>query len=222
MFGGKLKTTGGIFVKICGITNEPDALAAIEAGADALGFNLVPKSQRYINLDAAAAWIGKLPKSVWRTAVVADPDWEDACRIGQLPFIDALQLHGNESAEFCRRLRVAGIAFAKALPVSHSKSLGAMPDFFTDTVILDSASSAGFGGSGKVFPWKFAWQFAQKHREMNVILAGGLTAENVAEAVNVVRPRGVDVTSGVEKKLGQKDHNLVKAFIEAARKAARK
>ena len=222
MFGGKLKATGGIFVKICGITNEPDALAAIEAGADALGFNLVPQSKRYIDLDAAAGWVVKLPKDIWRTAVVADPNWEDACRIGQLPFIDALQLHGNESIEFCRRLRVAGIPFAKALPVSHSKSLGAIPDFFTDTVILDSASPEGFGGSGKVFPWKFAWQFAQKHREMNVILAGGLTAENVVEAVSVVRPRGVDVTSGVEKKAGQKDHHLVKAFIEAARKAALK
>lgn len=222
MFGGKLKATGGIFVKICGITNEPDALAAIEAGADALGFNLVPQSKRRIDLDAAAGWIGKLPKNIWRTAIVADPNWEDACRIGQLPFIDALQLHGNESIEFCRRLRVARIPFAKALPVSHSKSLGAIPDFFTDTIILDSASPEGFGGSGKVFPWKFAWQFAQKHRGMNVILAGGLTAENVAEAVSVVRPRGVDVTSGVEKKAGQKDHRLVKEFIEAARKAALK
>src|SRR5881227_2718106 len=124
MFNGKLKSTGGILVKICGITNERDALAAIEAGADALGFNVVPRSQRWIDLDAAAAWIGKLPKSVWKVAVTADPNWEDACRIGQLPFVDALQLHGNESAEFCRRLRDAEIAFAKALPVSHSQSLG--------------------------------------------------------------------------------------------------
>ncbi len=222
MFGGKLKPTGGIFVKVCGITNEPDALAAVEAGADALGFNIVPTSKRCIDLDAAAKWICKLPKTVWRTAIVADPDWEDACRIGQLPFIDALQLHGNESTEFCRRLRGAGIPFAKALPVGESQSLGAIPDFFTDTIILDSASPAGFGGSGKVFPWKFAWQFGQKHRELKVILAGGLNPENVAEAVSVVRPRGVDVTSGVEKKPGKKDHARVKAFIEAARKAARK
>ncbi|HLW35228.1 MAG TPA: phosphoribosylanthranilate isomerase [Chthoniobacterales bacterium] len=221
MFGGKLKPTGGIFVKICGITNQSDAVGAIEAGADALGFNVVPRSKRCIDLDAAASWIAKLPKNVWKVAVTADPDWEDACRIGQLNFIDALQLHGNESVEFCRRLRGAGIPFAKALPVGQSQSLGAIPDFYTDTIILDSASSAGFGGSGKAFPWKFAWQFAQKHRELNVILAGGLNAENVGEAVKAVRPRGVDVTTGVEEKAGQKDQRLVKAFVEAARAAAR-
>lgn len=221
MFGGKLKPTGGIFVKICGITNESDALAAIEAGADALGFNIVPDSKRCIDLDTAAGWIGKLPDNVWKVAVTADPNWEDACRIGQLPFLDALQLHGNESPEFCRRLRGAGIAFAKALPVSQSQSLGAIPDFSTDTVILDSASPAGFGGSGKAFPWKFAWQFGQKHRELKMILAGGLSPDNVGEAVRAVRPRGVDVTTGVEEKPGHKDQRLVKAFIEAARAAAR-
>lgn len=221
MFNGKLKPTGGILVKICGITNEPDALAAIEAGADALGFNVVARSKRCIDLDAAAAWIRKLPKNVWKVAVTADPNWEDACRIGQLPFIDALQLHGNESAEFCRRLRDAGIAFAKALPVSHSQSLGPIPDFSTDTIILDSACSAGFGGSGKTFPWKFAWQFTQKHRKLNLILAGGLNPSNVAEAVTIVHPRGVDVTTGVEEKAGRKDPDLVKAFIDAARRAAR-
>ncbi len=217
MFSGKLKPTSGIFVKICGITNEKDAVAAIEAGADGLGFNLVPRSKRCIDLDAAGDWISKLPNTVWRVAVMADPNWEDACRIGQLSFIDAMQLHGNESPEFCRRLRDAGISFAKAVPVGHSRSLGAVPDFSTDTLILDSASPAGFGGSGQVFPWKFAWQFVQKHRELSVILAGGLNANNVAQAVQVVHPRGVDVTSGVEKSPGKKDHRLVKAFIEATR-----
>src|SRR5437868_5372230 len=93
-----------IWVKICGITNEPDANAAVEAGADALGFILVRRSKRYIDIEAAAGWIGKLPKNICKVAVMADPNWEDACRIGQLPFLDALQLHGSESAEFCRRL----------------------------------------------------------------------------------------------------------------------
>ena len=221
MFNGKLTVTDRVLVKICGITNESDALAAIEAGADALGFNVVPGSKRWIDLDPAAGWIAKLPKHIWKVAVTADPNWEDACRIGQLPYVDGLQLHGNESTEFCLRLRDAGIAFAKALPVTNSQSLGAVPDFFTDTIILDSGSPAGFGGSGKVFPWKFAWQFAQKHRKLNLILAGGLNPENVAEAITAVRPRGVDVTTGVEKSPGHKDQGLVKAFIEAARAAGR-
>jgi len=218
MFGGKSGSRDRVRVKICGITNEPDALAAIEAGADALGFNLVRQSKRYIDIETAAGWIDKLPREILKVAVLADPNWEDACRMSQLPFIDALQLHGNESPEFCRRLAEAGIRFAKAVPVSHSQSLGAVPDFFTDTVLLDSASAAGFGGSGKAFPWKFAWQFVQKHRKLNVILAGGLNPNNVADAVKIVRPRGVDVTSGVEASPGRKDHGLVKAFVQAARR----
>jgi phosphoribosylanthranilate isomerase len=219
MFGGQLRSNAHIFVKICGITNEPDAVAAIEAGADALGFNIVPRSKRCINLDAASVWIDKLPANVWKVAVTADPNWEDACRIGQFSFIDALQLHGQESPEFCRRLRDAGIAFAKAVPVTASKSLADLPDYFTDTMILDSSAHGTFGGTGKTFPWKFASEFVRNHPKTNVILAGGLNTENVAEAIAVVRPRGVDVTTGVEKAAGQKDYRLVKSFIRAARRA---
>src|SRR6266852_4816117 len=108
MFSKKLTPESGVFVKICGITNSADALAAIDAGADALGFNLVPQSKRYIDIEKAAAWIDNLPKEICKVAVIADPNWEDACRIGQLRFIDALQLHGNESPEFCRRIADAG------------------------------------------------------------------------------------------------------------------
>jgi phosphoribosylanthranilate isomerase len=221
MFGGKLKSSDRLFVKICGITNESDAVAAIEAGADALGFNIVPRSKRCIDLDAEAAWIGKLPKDIWKVAVTSDLNWKDACRIGQLPFVNALQLHGNESPEFCRRLRDVGIAFAKAVPVAASKSLADLPDYFTDTMILDSSARGTFGGTGKTFPWKFGPEFVRNHPKTNVILAGGLNAENVAEAIAVVRPRGVDVTTGVEKAAGQKDHRLVKSFIRAARRAAK-
>ena len=217
MFGSKLKSGGRIFVKICGITNELDALAAIEAGADALGFNLVPQSKRYIDIEKAASWIDKLPRDIYKVAVMADPNWEDACRIGQLPFLDALQLHGGESPEFCRRLADAEIPFAKAVPVTASKSLADLPNYFTDTMILDSSARGTFGGTGKPFPWKFAPEFVRHHPRITVILAGGLNPENVAEAVNVVRPRGVDVTTGVEESPGRKDHSLIRAFVQAAR-----
>jgi phosphoribosylanthranilate isomerase len=221
MFGGRIKTSGRIFVKICGVTNESDALAAIEAGADAVGFNIVPRSKRYIEIDAAADWIGKLPKNILKVAVTADPNWEDACRIGQLPFIDALQLHGNESPEFCRRLADTGIPFAKAVPVTASKSLADLPDYFTDTMILDSSAGGTFGGTGKTFPWKFVPEFVRHHPKINVILAGGLNPQNVAEAVSVVGPRGVDVTSGVEASPGKKDSAAMRALIQAARRDAR-
>jgi phosphoribosylanthranilate isomerase len=220
MFGGKSRSGDQILVKICGITNEPDALAAIDAGADALGFNLVPQSKRYIDIDRAAYWIDKLPGDICRVAVMADPNWEDACRIGQLPFLDALQLHGSESPEFCRRLADAGIPFAKAVPVTASKSLADLPNYFTDTMILDSGAGGAFGGTGKPFPWKFAPEFVRNHPRINVILAGGLNPKNVAEAVSVVRPRGVDVTTGVEASPGQKNASLIRAFIQAARHLA--
>lgn len=220
MFAGNLKSGGRLFVKICGITNEADALAAIESGADAIGFNLVPQSKRCVDLDAVAGWVAKLPKETWKVAVTADPNWEDACRVGQLPFIDALQLHGDEPPEFCRRLRNAGIAFAKAVPVTGSKSLAGLPDYFTDTMILDSKTAKGFGGTGKTFPWKFAPEFVRHRPKINVILAGGLNPENVTEAVRLVRPRGVDVTTGVESEPGRKNPDLIREFIAAARRAA--
>ena len=220
MFGGKFNALGRIFVKVCGITNEDDARLAIEAGADALGFNLVPHSKRYISIDRAASWIGKLPREICKVAVMADPNWEDACRISQLPFLDALQLHGVEQPEFCRRLADARIPFAKAVPVTASKSLADLPNYFTDTMILDSSTGGAFGGTGKPFPWKFAPEFVRHHPKITVILAGGLNPENVAEAVRVVRPRGVDVTTGVEISPGRKDARRVKAFVQAVRQTS--
>jgi phosphoribosylanthranilate isomerase len=218
MFGVKPLSGSRICVKICGITNAPDANAAVEAGADALGFNLVRRSKRYIDIEAAAEWIDKLPKDICKVAVIMDPIWDDAVRISQLPFIDALQLHGNESPELCGRLAEAGIRFAKALPVANLKSLVNVPGFFTDTVVLDSASGVEFGGAGKAFPWKFARQFIQEHPSLNAILAGGLNAENVAQAINEAGPHGVDVTTGVEASPGRKDHGLVRAFLQAVRR----
>src|SRR5437660_7377047 len=180
MFGNKFQSRAGVFVKICGITNEADARMAIDAGADALGLNMVRRSARCIDIEKAAAWIDNLPKEICKVVVIADPNWEDACRIGQLRFIDALQLHGNESPEFCRRLADAAIPFAKAVPVTGSKSLADLPNYFTETMILDSSGGGRtFGGSGKPFPWKFAPEFVRHHRKIAVILAGGLTRQSV-------------------------------------------
>src|SRR5947209_13452428 len=212
MFGTKFQSRAGVFVKICGITNEAERRAAIDAGADALGLNMGRRSARYIDIEKAAAWIENLPKEICKVAVIADPNWEDACRVSQLQFIDALQLHGNESPEFCRRLAEAGTAFAKALPVANSKSLTDIRNYSTDTLILDTASGEEFGGTGRAFPWRFARQFAQQNPKVKIILAGGLDRENVAAAIKEVRPFGVDVTSGVEVSPGRKDPRRVKAF----------
>jgi len=208
-----------VFVKICGITNLDDALEAIDCGADALGFNLYPGSKRFIELDQAAQWIAQIPPGVGKVAVMVNPTLDDALRTARLDLFDSLQLHGNESPEFCRDLAEAGISFTKALPMKDEKSLDQATKFFTRSVLLDSATAHGFGGTGRTFPWSLAGRFVQAHPELSVILAGGLTPENVGEAIATVRPAGVDVTSGIEAEMGRKDSKRVQAFIAAAKSA---
>jgi phosphoribosylanthranilate isomerase len=204
-------------VKICGLTTPQDAIAAIECGADALGFNFFPGSKRYVGQETE--WIQNLPGNVDRMAVLVNPTWPEAKTTAAAPGIGALQLHGSESPEFCRRLKKAGIRFEKALPVSGVDSLVDVPDFSTRTILLDSSTAGEFGGSGRTFPWEIARRFMENNPHLQVVLAGGLTPENVAEAVNAIRPFGVDVTTGVESTPGRKDYGRLRAFIAAARAA---
>lgn len=206
-----------IRIKICGITNETDALAAIQSGADALGFNLYERSARYLDIKDARAWIAKLPTEICKVAVMVDPSWDEACRTAALPFIDLLQLHGRESPEFCNRLANAKIRFAKAIPVDSEQPVVEPSNFHTALVVLDSRVDGIFGGTGRVFPWPLARRFVAGHPDLDVFLAGGLTPENVGDAVRQVRPFGVDVTSGVESSKGRKDAGRLRAFIEAVR-----
>ena len=216
MFKRESEAEGRLRIKICGITNKVDALAAIDYGADALGFNFAPHSKRYLDINSAADWMATLPSGAAKVAILASPSLEEAIRMAELPFIDALQLHGNESPALCQRLAECGIQFAKAIPVSNKASLQNAASFHTSTIVLDSTSEGQFGGSGRAFPWELARQFAQAKPALKIVLAGGLTPENVASAVAEARPFGVDVTSGVESSPGRKDHARMRAFIDAA------
>ncbi|HSP44670.1 MAG TPA: phosphoribosylanthranilate isomerase [Chthoniobacterales bacterium] len=206
-------------VKICGLTTPQDAAAAVEFGADALGFNFFPGSKRYVRMETARDWIAMLPDQIEKVGIVVNPSWDDAKAAAGMAGITALQLHGAETPEFCRRLKEEGIRFEKALPVSDPDSVAELPYFFTGTVLLDSGAGGEFGGSGQTFPWEIARDFVQGNPSLRVILAGGLTPENVAEAVALVRPFGVDVTSGVESSPGRKDYRRLRAFIAAVRRA---
>lgn len=208
-----------LWVKICGITNADDALAAREFGADAIGLNCFRGSKRYVDLQQASDWITALPAALTKVAILVDAPFEDAISIARLPFIDALQLHGHETPEFCSQLAAAGVRFSKALAVTEKTLPGSGAIFHTDTIVLDSISRGKFGGTGKAFPWHLARQFAESQPQLRIILAGGLTPENVEAAVRDVRPFGVDVTSGVEGTPGRKDHRALRRFIEAARRA---
>lgn len=217
MFAPDLGPSCRTRVKICGLTNESDARAAIEFGADALGFNFFRGSKRYIELDAACAWISELPAGVMKVAVLVDPTREEVLRTAAHPFFSSVQLHGSETPEFCRELAEAGIVFAKALAVAQGEPLEDPARYATDAIVLDSASGGVFGGRGRPFPWQIARDFAQAHPNVQVILAGGLTPGNVAQAVEIAQPFAVDVTSGVESVPGRKDHRLLRAFIDTAR-----
>jgi phosphoribosylanthranilate isomerase len=203
-------------VKICGITNVADGLAAAEAGADMIGLMFYDKSPRNISLVTGAEISRALPPFVLRVGVFANPDENLVARAIRECNLNLLQFHGDETSEFCTQF---GLMSVKALRVRDAASIEALANFQTDAFLLDAHSKSGLGGTGEIFNWDLAIA-AQKFGKP-IFLAGGLTPENVAEAVRKVRPFAVDVSSGVESAPGKKDHTKVKAFIAAA-KAAKK
>ncbi len=206
-----------VLIKICGITNVDDALAAVEAGADALGFNFYPKSPRYIAPGEVRRIIEQLPQEVLCAGVFVNEDADSLQRIVHEAGLGAAQLHGDESPEFCRDLR--GVMRIKALRVGEDFLAEEVTRFGTEAILLDAFTKDAFGGTGRTFDW----EVARRARELvpKLFLAGGLTTENVSEAVRAVRPFAVDVCSGVETAPGRKSQRLVKNFIEAARIGAK-
>lgn len=203
-----------IRVKVCGITSREDAWAAVEAGADALGFIFVKGTPRHIEPEAAAAIVAQMPPFVATVGVFIDRTPEEIDRIVSATGLSLAQLHGAESPADCGRLRVP---FVKVIRVQGEHDLEALRTypqaraFLLDTYVADRP-----GGTGRTFPWEIA---AKAVRQARVILSGGLTPDNVAIAVTQVRPYAVDVCSGVEASPGRKDHQKVREFIEQARKA---
>jgi len=189
-----------MMVKICGITNREDAQAAIDGGASALGFNFYPVSPRYISPDAAAAIIAALPADVWKVGVFVDETPEVVVRIARQAALNIAQLHGSESpTQYPQAMRVW-----KAIRVREGAVLEAF-DCPAEAVLLDGPAS------GVVFDWARAPQGIAK-----LILAGGLDADNVRQAIEQVHPWGVDACSRLEKSPGRKDHVKMTAFLKAA------
>ena len=201
-------------VKICGITNLADAQAAVAAGADALGFNFYEKSPRHIPLGEAAEITRQLPSSILRVGVFVNAPADFVLRAIRESGLTMLQFHGDEPPDFCSQF---GLMSMKAFRVRGPETLKEIPQFHTDAYLLDAFSSATYGGTGEKFNWDLAVE-AQKFGKP-VFLAGGLTSENVAQAIRQVHPFGVDVSSGVESVPGKKDRAKVMAFIAAVRGA---
>jgi phosphoribosylanthranilate isomerase len=199
-------------VKICGITNAPDALAAVEAGADALGFMFYEPSPRHVSIGEAARIIRELPPFVMKVGVFVDAEEDLVMRaIGDCG-LNMLQFHGRETPEYCTQF---GLMSMKAFRIRDAESLQPLPDYPTDAWLLDAFVADKLGGTGEKFNWDLALEAKKLGRP--IFLAGGLTAGNVAGAVEKVQPYGVDVSSGVEAEPGKKDHEKVRAFIQAAK-----
>jgi phosphoribosylanthranilate isomerase len=202
-----------MFVKVCGITNLEDALQAVEAGADALGFNFYPGSPRYISTEEARRIISALPPQVLSVGVfVNEAEPARVADITDEAGLKAVQLHGDESPAYCKALR--GRFLIKALRVTEGFDPQTVREYEADAILLDAYAKGARGGTGHTFDWAVA----RRTREFvpRLFLAGGLSVENVAAAVAAVEPYGVDACSLLEHAPGRKDAERVRAFIKAA------
>lgn len=194
-------------IKICGITNIEDAMMVAELGADAIGFILAP-SKRRITPDAARAIIEKLPPIITIVGVFMDARFDEVNQIADYTKIDVIQLHGNEPPEYCHRIKRNVIKRISVTEHDTTEILASrMGKYQVPVYLLDPGA-----GSGNVFNWHLA-----RGIDLPLIIAGGLTPDNVKDAVRLLNPYGVDVVSGVETSLGKKDKEKVKRFIAGVR-----
>jgi len=214
----RFNDTGGmsVRVKICGITSLDDALAAVDAGADALGFMFYEKSPRSVSLETAREIARQLPPFVAKVGVFVDAAEEVVRKHVAGCGLDTLQFHGDEPPEFCGKF--SPLKVYKAFRIQNPDSLRMLPAYRTDAWLLDGYVPDKLGGSGATFNWGLAVEAKKLGRP--IILAGGLTPENVADAVRKAQPYAVDVSSGVESSPGKKDPSKMWKFVAAAKAAA--
>ena len=199
-------------VKICGITTLEDALAAVDAGADALGFVFHPLSPRNISADTAAEIIRSLPPFIQTIGLFVDRELDVVNDTADRCGLDLVQLHGDEAPDYCEAVRRRVI---KAFRVKDITTLESLLRYDVSGCLLDAWSPTAHGGTGQTFNWDIAAEAVKQGR--HIILAGGLTPANVSEAVRLVHPYGVDTSSGVESAPGRKDHSKIRLFVQQAR-----
>jgi len=217
------------WVKICGTTNLEDALVAVEAGADAIGFVFYEKSPRNVSVEAAGAIAKGLPKGVEKVGVFVNEEEDTICSMVDRSGITAIQMHGDNEdphvADLVARRR-PGLRILAAISMSHPNPGGWAMMWAPELIhafLADSGTDSKHGGTGRAFDWsKSSPVLREIERVGRVVVAGGLTPDNVAEAIEVLQPWGVDVASGVESKPGKKDPDKVRAFVKAVRGVDRK
>jgi phosphoribosylanthranilate isomerase len=195
-------------VKICGITNHEDAVAAMDMGADILGFNFYAKSPRYITMEHAAEIIGKLPGFIDLAGVFVNESIEQIHETNSFCQLDWVQLHGDESPEFCRLFLSHNVKTMKAIRVKDQTDIERANSYFTDAILLDAFNPDKYGGTGLTFDWNIIGHISKR-----VFLAGGINPDNAVEAVKL-GVYGIDVCSGIEAEPGRKDHKKMKKLFE--------
>ncbi len=212
-------------IKICGITNVDDARTVAQAGADAVGLNFYPKSPRYISTDQARAIVQALPEPLVKVGLFVNAEVDTVCRTYDELGLDLIQLHGDELPAFLTQLGDRPVMRAFRLdqrqldPVRQYLDTCGQLDCTPRLVLLDAFVQGEYGGTGELADWTAIQGFQTESSLPPLVLAGGLTPGNVAEAIRTVRPAAVDTASGVESSPGQKDPAAVEAFIHAARAA---
>lgn len=205
----------GVFVKICGVTNERDARMVVESGADAIGVNLFRESSRFTALDECRGWLGDLAGQIARVAVVVNPTADEVRSLREAGCFDAIQFHGMEDPIFCRESGFSD--WIKTIHVRDGAEVTHGLSYETPGMLLDSWSPDVWGGTGLRVNWDAARNFVERHPEKKIFLAGGLHPGNLRMALRIVRPYAVDVASGVEAHPGQKDEYLVREFVLVAK-----
>jgi phosphoribosylanthranilate isomerase len=218
-------------IKICGVTNVEDALAAADAGADTIGLNFYPKSSRFIDAAVASTILNVLPYEVARVGVVVNENVESLHRLmaelagNTTTGLQAIQLHGDEPPELLAAVRAKYVIRARRFTDQGIAAIAADVDAcekrrrLPDAVLIDAATPGRYGGTGTTVSWSGLADYRRWLHNVPLILAGGLTPENVAEAIRIVQPHGVDVASGVESSPRKKDAAKVRDFVAAARDA---
>ena len=204
-----------IHIKICGITNPDDALLSEKSGASAVGFIFYPHSPRVVEPETAGLISDALGPFIARVGVFVDEDPGRVMDIVKTAHLTAVQLHGSESPDYVKSIK--GVHCIKAFRVRKDFDPKVLGSYNSTTFLLDTYDESGYGGTGKTFDWDCASACKQKEYG-RIILAGGLTKDNIRDAIRTVGPWGVDVSSGVEERPGKKDPEKLKAFFDSIKR----
>lgn len=203
-----------VSLKICGVTTHADAEQLVAMGVDALGVNFWPKSKRYLPPEDAS-WLPGLAGKILRVGVFVNEPPELPLRLVREGYLDAVQLHGDETPEDATVFRDANVPFIKAIGVKTRADLSRATDFGAKGILLDAHAPGVYGGTGEVFDWEVASAFRRDNPELPIVLAGGIVPENAGLAAMSVQPAALDIASGAEISPGIKDFEKVAAFLTA-------